>query len=182
MPALAAQLRAFVKSFPLPPQAPSEEKPFQKQGIGYRRCVMSGLDASPPRPSRVKVRMSSCLVTVISRAGKTAISRINLLPPAPAAPYGLASYGICRQFPHPLSRKRKPSSNTTGQRMMPASTGSVPDPHLPPDGRAGVYTYMMVRKSWPDFLGGPSELPLCLRLIKYLDTLYFYPCRQGIFP
>ena len=35
--------------------------------------------------------------------------------PAPAAPYGLAPYGICRQFPHPLSRTRKPPSNTTGQ-------------------------------------------------------------------
>ena len=28
----------------------------------------------------------------------------------------LASYGICRQFPHPLSRTRKPPSNTIGQR------------------------------------------------------------------
>ena len=27
----------------------------------------------------------------------------------------LAPYGICRQFPHPLSRTRKPPSNTIGQ-------------------------------------------------------------------
>ena len=30
----------------------------------------------------------------------------------------LASYGICRQFPHPLSRTRKPPSNTIGQRTF----------------------------------------------------------------
>ena len=30
-------------------------------------------------------------------------------------PHGLASYGICRQFPHPLSRTRKPPPNTIGQ-------------------------------------------------------------------
>ena len=127
---------------------------------------MSGLDASPPRPSRLKVRMSYCLVTVISRAGKTLISRINLLPPAPAAPYGLASYAICAQFPPQLSQTRKPSPNTTGHKVMPASAGSIPDPHLPPDGRAGLYTYITIRKSWPDFLLGPSELPLSLRLIN----------------
>ena len=63
-----------------------------------------------------------------------------------------------------------------------ASACSVPDPHLPPDGRAGLYTYITVRKSWPDFLRGPSELPLCLRLIIYMDTLYAYPFRQALFP
>ena len=34
--------------------------------------------------------------------GKTVISRIKVVRPPPAAPYGLAPYGICDQFPHPL--------------------------------------------------------------------------------
>ena len=37
----------------------------------------------------------------------------------------LASYGICRQFPHPLSRTQKPSSNTTGQRELTDASASV---------------------------------------------------------
>ena len=36
---------------------------------------------------------------------------VRLLP----RPHGLAPYGICRQFSHPLSRTRKPPSNTIGQ-------------------------------------------------------------------
>jgi len=34
--------------------------------------------------------------------GVTLISRIKVVRPPPAAPYGLAPCGICRQFPHPL--------------------------------------------------------------------------------
>ena len=34
--------------------------------------------------------------------GETVISRIKVVRPPPAAPYGLAPYGICDQFPHPL--------------------------------------------------------------------------------
>ena len=37
----------------------------------------------------------------------------------------LASYGICRQFPHPLSRTRKPPSNTIGQRELTDASASV---------------------------------------------------------
>ena len=76
---------------------------------------MSGLDASPPRPSRIKVRRLYCLVTACASGGKTLISSLNLLPPPPAAPYGLAPCGICGQFPHLLTQTRKPSPNTTGQ-------------------------------------------------------------------
>ena len=51
---------------------------------------MSRLDASPPGPSRIKVRRLYCLVTVSASGGKTLISRLNLLPPPPAADYVLA--------------------------------------------------------------------------------------------
>ena len=64
---------------------------------------------------RISVGMLYCLVTVSASGGKTLISRINLIRPPPAAPYGLASYGICGQFPHLLTQTRKPSPNTTGQ-------------------------------------------------------------------
>ena len=37
----------------------------------------------------------------------------------------LAPYGICRQFPHPLSRTRKPPSNTIGQRELTDASASV---------------------------------------------------------
>ena len=52
--------------------------------------------------------MSYCLVTVSASGGKALISRINLIRPPPAAPYGLAPYGICGQFPHLLTQTRKP--------------------------------------------------------------------------
>ena len=48
-------------------------------------------------------------------------SSVRLLP----RPHGLAPYGICRQFPHPLSRTRKPSSNTIGQRGLTDASESV---------------------------------------------------------
>ena len=38
--------------------------------------------------------------------------------PAPAAPYGLASYGICGRFSPLLTQTRKPSPNTIGQRWI----------------------------------------------------------------
>ncbi len=52
-----------------------------------------------------------------------------------------------------------------------------------PEGRiGGINLYVMIeayriygivfRKPFR----GPSEFPLCLRLIKYIDTLYFYAC------
>ena len=72
---------------------------------------MSGLDASPPRPSRIKVRRLYCLVTACASGGKTLISRLNLIRPPPAAPYGLAPYGICGQFPHlPCRRGNRPQT------------------------------------------------------------------------
>ena len=37
----------------------------------------------------------------------------------------LAPYGICRQFPHPLSRTRKPPSNTIGQSGLTDASASV---------------------------------------------------------
>ena len=64
---------------------------------------------------RINVGMFYCLVTVSASGGKTLISRINLIRPPPAAPYGLAPCGICGQFPHLLTQTRKPSPNTTGQ-------------------------------------------------------------------
>ena len=45
---------------------------------------------------------------------------------------------------------------------------------LPPAGGAGSYINAHARKSWPDFLRGPSELPLSLRLIIYMYALYTY--------
>ena len=72
---------------------------------------MSGLDASPPRPSRTKVRRLDCLVTAYACGGKTLISRIKVVRPPPAAPYGLAPYGICGQFPHlPCRRENRPQT------------------------------------------------------------------------
>ena len=51
------------------------------------------------------------LVTVCACGGKTLISRLNLLPPPPAAPYGLAPCGICGQFPHlPCRRENRPQT------------------------------------------------------------------------
>jgi len=64
---------------------------------------------------RISVGMLYCLVTVSASGGKTLISRIKLIRPPPAAPYGLAPCGICGQFPHLLTQTRKPSPNTTGQ-------------------------------------------------------------------
>jgi len=51
---------------------------------------------------RISVGMFYCLVTVSACGGKTLISRLILIRPPSAAPYGLAPCGICRQFPHPL--------------------------------------------------------------------------------
>ena len=58
-----------------------------------------------------------------------------------------------------------------------------------PEGRiGGINLYVMIeafRTYGIVFLKpfqGPSELPLCLRLIKYIDTLYLYTFRQGVFP
>ena len=64
---------------------------------------------------RISVDVFYCLVTSSASGRKTLISRLIHLPPPPAAPYGLASYGICGQFPHLLTQTRKPSPNTTGQ-------------------------------------------------------------------
>ena len=62
--------------------------------------------------------MFYCLVTVSASGGKTLIPRLNLCHPPPAAPYGLASYGICGQFPHLLTQTRKLTTNTIGQREL----------------------------------------------------------------
>ena len=83
------------------------------------------------------------------------------LPPMPF----VSGFRICsrRRETRPQIPQAKENSH--------ASACSVPDPHLPPDGRAGLYTYITVRKSWPDFLRGPSELPLSLRLIIYIPYM-----------
>ena len=60
---------------------------------------------------RISVGMFYCLVTVSASGGKTLISRINLIRPPPAAPYGLAPCGICGQFPHlPCRRENRPQT------------------------------------------------------------------------
>ena len=76
--------RAFSSLLSLPSQAQSVIKAFRRQGRHpLRFClVMSGLDASLPRPSRINVRMPYCLVTHSASGGKTLISRINLCPSA----------------------------------------------------------------------------------------------------
>ena len=67
-----------------------------------------------------------CWVEVCARAGETVYLPperlcVRLLP----RPNGLASYGICRQFPHPLSRTRKPPSNTIGHRGLTDASALV---------------------------------------------------------
>ena len=78
-----------------PPQLPPETSP-----ASHRLAI-----------ARISVGMFYCLVTVSACGGKTLISRPNLLPPPPAAPYGLAPCGICGQFPHlPCRRENRPQT------------------------------------------------------------------------
>ena len=129
------------------------------------------------------------LRVVSSQDRRVCVCRV-WLPPPPAAPYGLAPCGICGQFPHlPCRRENRPQTpqvkEDTYARMWVLSSYSI----TRPEGRiGGINLYVMIeafrtygivfRKPFQ----GPSELPLCLRLIKYIDTLYLYPFRQGVFP
>ena len=98
--------------------------------------------------ARISPVASYCLVPLSTRGGKTLISRISLytsatcrartgLPPMPF----VGGFRICsrRRETRPQIPQAKENSH--------ASAYSVPDPHLPPDGRAGLYTYITVRKS-----------------------------------
>ena len=87
------------------------------------------------------------------------------LPPMPF----VSGFRIC-------SRRRETRPQIPqAKENSPASAYSVLDPYLPPDGRAGLYTYITGRKSWPAFLRGPSELPLSLRLIYLKSIVFIHP-------
>ena len=57
-----------------------------------------------------------CLVTAVPEPERSLSPARTSVHPAPAAPYGLAPYGICGRFPPLLTQTRKPSTNTIGQR------------------------------------------------------------------
>ncbi len=52
--------------------------------------------------ARLWVVVKMCLVTAVPEPERPLSPARPSVRPAPAAPYGLAPYGICRQFPHPL--------------------------------------------------------------------------------
>ena len=171
---------------------------FKSSEGGQRRdCVICSVPLSlhstnpTDSPSLASMLVGQCFYSDAGASGGvTVISRIKVVRPPPAAPYGLAPCGICGQFPHlPCRRENRPQTpqvkEDTYARMWVLSSYSI----TRPEGRiGGINLYVMIeafrtygivfRKPFQ----GPSELPLCLRLIKYIDTLYLYPFRQGVFP
>ena len=110
------------------------QKVFQIfRGRAGRDCViysvslsLHSINPTDSPDSRISVRALVILSVGLCKSRKDRLSPARtFVRPAPAAPYGLASYGICRQFPHPLSRTRKPPSNTTGQRELTDASASV---------------------------------------------------------
>ena len=78
------------------------ESSKSSEGGQGRDCVFHFVPAtdSPQLASRV---VGWCFYSEVGASGgETVISRIKVVRPPPAAPYGLAPYGICDQFPHPL--------------------------------------------------------------------------------
>ena len=163
----------------------------QRRDCVRRVCLPPLVTSTTDSPTLASRLVGQCFYSDAGASGgKTLISRLNLIPPPPAAPYGLAPYGICRQFPHlPCRRENRPQTpqvkEDTYARMWVLSSYSItrPEGHI-----GGINLYVMIeafRTSRIVFLKpfqDPSELPLCLRLIKYIDTLYLYPFRQGVFP
>ena len=122
--------------------------------------------------------------------GKTLISRLNLYPSATCRALRACPLWDLLSVSASALQTRKPPQTPqvkedTYARMWVLSSYSI----TRPEGRiGGINLYVMIeafrtygivfRKPFQ----GPSELPLCLRLIKYIDTLYLYPFRQGVFP
>ena len=171
---------------------------FKSSEGGQRRdCVICSVplslhSANPTdSPGLASRLVGRCLYSDAGASGGvTVISRIKVVRPPPAAPYRLAPCGICSQFPHlPCRRENRPQTpqakEDTYARMWVLSSYSITRPEVR---IGGINLYAMIeafrtygivfRKPFQ----GPSELPLCLRLIKYIDTLYLYPFRQGVFP
>ena len=71
--------------------------------------------------------------------GVTLISRIKVVRPPPAAPYGLAPCGICGQFPHLLTQTRKPPQTPQAKEDTYARKWvRSPDGITRPEGIAGA--------------------------------------------
>ena len=65
--------------------------------------------------------------------GVTVISRIKVVCPPPAAPYGLAPYGICGQFPHlPCRRENRPKHHRP-KKILPLAGKCSLDCRAPPE-------------------------------------------------
>ena len=62
--------------------------------------------------------MLYCLVTVSASGGKTLISRINLIRPPPAAPYGLAPLWHLWPVSVSADADAETAPNTTGQEWL----------------------------------------------------------------
>ena len=74
----------------------------------------------------------------------------------------LAPYGICRQFPHPLSRTRKPPSNTIGLHIRPLGPHQKCTLISRPTAVHHGYIYIeSVRRYSCHFT---ALLPMCIRL------------------
>ena len=180
----------FLRSSRRPSSALQDLRPRSSSDV-RRNSLRKPAPPATDSPTLASRLVGQCFYSDAGASGgKTLISRLNLIRPPPAAPYGLAPCGICGQFPHlPCRRENRPQTpqvkEDTYARMWVLSSYSI----TRPEGRiGGINLYVMIeafrtyeivfRKPFQ----GPSELPLCLRLIKYIDTLYLYPFRQGVFP
>ena len=109
-----------------------------------------------------KARFKGISVVMLSdcraRAGKTVISRPNLSASGSCrALRACPPYVICRQFPHPLSRTRKPPSNTIGQRELTDASASVQNSASCPARRVCLWIYVWGCET---VLQGSSHVPL----------------------
>ena len=83
------------------------------------------------KPHRLAKARIKVVAFVVLSVGLCKSRKDPYLPPKPLCvrllprTNVLASYGICRQFPHPLSRTRKPPSNTIGHRGLTDASALV---------------------------------------------------------
>ena len=81
--------RASLACFPPSCQQPLSRQLTSRRSQDRRDCVLCSAPLHKPHRlavARISPVASYCLVTLSTRGGKTLISRLNLLPPPPAAP------------------------------------------------------------------------------------------------
>ena len=119
---ILSRIESLSAAAPSLPNLPRAVKIGRYRAQWARQCDLFRSAVAPLHKSHrlAKTRIKVVAFVVLS-VGLCKSRKDRYLPPERLCvrllprPTGLPPYGICRQFPHPLSRTRKPPPNTIGQ-------------------------------------------------------------------